>query len=400
MQELQEPRPRWSQSTKLTVALLMLGLLIYLLTRFSAALQPMILAAILAYLLNPLANRIERRLHLPRGLATLLALGLVLLIMAAIPLLLIPPLTTQLAEMNLDLQRSLNRLQEFLNTELLVAGQVINPGLGLQQTVGSLQGLLEPVVNRTLEYVVGILSSLVWGVFILVAGFYLAKDAAELGRWARSLVPEAYQTDFAILQREISLIWAAFFRGQLTLAAVVATIFTIVGVIIGLPFALAMGILAGILEFLPSIGHGIWLTTASLLALLLGSTWLPLPKWVFWLLLVGLHVFFQQFDLNYLIPRIIGRRVHLPPLVVILGIVTGALLAGFLGIFLAAPTIASARVLGRYIYANLLDQNPFPTSIATPLPPPDARWWHQKTYQRQKDEAGQKPLPPAETPHD
>ena len=64
---------------------------------------------------------------------------------------------------------------------------------------------------------------------------------------------------------EIQEIWAAFFRGQVTLAMVVAVIFTIVGLIIGLPFALAMAVLAGLLEFLPSVGHAIWLALASLL---------------------------------------------------------------------------------------------------------------------------------------
>jgi predicted PurR-regulated permease PerM len=141
-----------------------------------------------------------------------------------------------------------------------------------------------------------------------------------------------------------------------------------------------MGVLAGLLELLPSIGHGIWLTLATLLALFSGSTWLPLPNWAFALLLVGLHAIFQQFDLNYLIPRIIGRRMHLHPLVVILGIVSGALLGGVLGILLAAPTIASARVLGRYLYANLFDLEPFPdyTSL-TVLPPPNPYWWRKKS---------------------
>ena len=89
----------------------------------------------------------------------------------------------------------------------------------------------------------------------------------------------------------------------------------------------------------------------------------------------GLHLFFEQFDLNYLIPRIIGRSVHLPPLVVILGIVSGALLAGVLGIPLAAPTIASARVIGRYIFANLFDMEWKPISATQPLPPPKTYWW-------------------------
>ncbi len=101
--------------------------------------------------------------------------------------------------------------------------------------------------------------------------------------------------------------------------------------------------------------------------------------------MVGLHVIFQQFDLNYLIPRIIGRRVHLHPLVVILGIVAGATAAGVLGIALAAPTIASARVLGRYIYARLFDLQPFPAQpVAEPLPPPDLQWWQRRVKRRNR----------------
>jgi hypothetical protein len=68
-----------------------------------------------------------------------------------------------------------------------------------------------------------------------------------------------------------------------------------------------------------------------------------------------------------------------------LGIVTGALLAGVLGIILAAPTIASARVLGRYIYANLFDQEPFPTTVAPPLPPPNPRWWRKTSAEQPSD---------------
>jgi predicted PurR-regulated permease PerM len=118
---------------------------------------------------------------------------------------------------------------------------------------------------------------------------------------------------------------------------------------------------------------------ASILALFVGSTWLPVPNWVFWLIIIALHLIFQQFDLNYLLPRVIGRRVLLPPLVVILGIVVGAVVAGVLGIFLAAPTIASARVIGRYIYANLFDLDPFPDTGTELLPPPDAQWWRRRS---------------------
>jgi hypothetical protein len=128
------------------------------------------------------------------------------------------------------------------------------------------------------------------------------------------------------------------------LALVVAAIMTLLSLAVGMPYALAMGALAGLLEFLPSIGHGIWLFTASILLFFQGSTWIPVPNWAAMVLVIGLHIVFQQVDLNYLIPRIIGRRVRLHPLVVILGIVAGATVAEVLGVMLAAPTIASAWI--------------------------------------------------------
>ncbi len=93
------------------------------------------------------------------------------------------------------------------------------------------------------------------------------------------------------------------------------------------------------------------------------------------LIVIGLMLIFEQVDMNYLIPRIVGKRVQLPALVVILGIVAGAILAGVIGIPLAAPTIASLRVIGRYIFANLFDMEWKPVSATQPLPPPRTSWW-------------------------
>jgi predicted PurR-regulated permease PerM len=204
----------------------------------------------------------------------------------------------------------------------------------------------------------------VWVVFIVVISFYLVKDKDRFWGWVEAHIPPGYKGDYFQLRGEINSIWTAFFRGQLILAIVVALLFTAVGLILGLPFAFAMGIFAGLMEFIPSIGHGIWLTIASILMFFEGSTWLPLPNWVVMVSLIGLHFVFQQVDLNFLIPRIIGRRVHLHPLVVILGIIVGAVLAGVLGVVLAAPTISSARTVGRYIYARLLDLSPYPEGSA------------------------------------
>ncbi len=373
---MQEERVRWSPRTKIVISLLLLAFAIYLLYRFSIILAPLILAVIVTYILTPVVGFIQSRLHIPRVLAILTAYLLLIVVLIALPLLIVPPLADQFAALNVDIQRFLLAVEALLGHQYTFAGQVINLEALFKQMVGSLQGFAEPVFGQTLSFVLDVITSMIWVVFIFVVSFYLIKDSEQVRQWLESLVPSSYSADYLQLRDEINRIWGAFFRGQVILALVVATMFTSIGFILGLPFALAMGVFAGLMEFLPSLGHGIWLTTASLLALFAGSTYLPIPNWVFMLIIIGLHLVFEQFDLNYLIPRIIGRSVHLPPVVVILGIVGGAAAAGVLGILLAAPTIASARVLGRYIYANLFDMDPFPSSVVQALPPPNPRWWH------------------------
>jgi len=364
------------------VSLLLLAFFIYLLTRFHQVVSPMVLAVILAFILSPIVNFFQSRLKLARVLSILLTYILLLAVTLLVPIVITPILGPQIKGLNLDFQQVSQEIQTFLGKQYLFGGQIIDVSTLIEQLSASLRGLLEPFVGQTLTLVVEVVSSIVWLVFIFVVSFYLIKDNARLQNWIENLVPPNYRKDFRIIRDEIYQIWSAFFRGQLVLGFVVACIFTVIGFILGMPFALSMGILAGLLEFLPSIGHGIWMLTASLLALTFGSTWLPLPHWAFTLIIVGLHLFYQQFDLNYLIPRIIGKRVRLSPLVVILGIVAGAVLAGVLGILLAAPTIASARVLGRYVYANLLDMDPFPVTMTQPIQPSESYWWKRSKKDR------------------
>ncbi|MCI0520932.1 MAG: AI-2E family transporter [Chloroflexi bacterium] len=374
---MEETRPRWSSRTKLTLSLLLLAFFVYLLSRFAEILAPMILAVILAFVLNPAANLIQERLHLRRGLAVLSVYVFMLAAVVTLPIALAPLLADQFTGLNLDFQRLVFAVEDFLGDEIFFAGQVIHVTTLIEQASVSLQAVMEPIFGQTLTLAVDVISSLVWVIFILIVSFYLVKDGEALRGWFEKLVPPAYRSDYIRLRDDINAIWAAFFRGQLLLALVVSLIFAVVGLALGLRFALAMAVFAGLLEFLPSIGHGIWLVTVALLAFSAGSTWLPLPPWAFALLVIGLHLVYQQFDLNYLIPRIIGRSVHLPPLVVILGIVAGAVLAGVLGVLIAAPTIASARVLGRYIYANLFDMEPFPEIASPELPPPNPLWYRK-----------------------
>ncbi|NPV56882.1 MAG: AI-2E family transporter [Anaerolineae bacterium] len=373
-----DARPRWSSQTKILVIVLILVVLGYVLFKFKSAIAPVVLSIILAYVLAPLVGWMERRWRIKRGLAVLLTYLLVLGVVGGLAAAVTPLLAPQFRGVLTDIDLFIQQLVQLAGQQYTIFGFVIDGSQILGELLPTIRGFIEPLFGQSLDLVAGVLSSFVWIIFIIIISIYLVKDSRKVGAWFLGLVPPGYEQDAVRLAKDINTIWSAFFRGQLILALVMTGIITVEGLIVGLPFALAMGVLAGLMEFLPSIGHGIWITIAGALALFVGSTWLPIPNWLFLVLMIILHVVVTQFDLNYLIPRIIGRSVHLPPLVVILGIVAGAALAGVLGVVLAAPTIASLRVIGRYVYAHLIDVNPFPEeNVAPPLPPPNPRFWQR-----------------------
>jgi predicted PurR-regulated permease PerM len=376
-------RSRWPYATKLTVSLLLLAFLIYLLSRFHQIIIPIVIAIIVAYILNPIVGSFQGRLHIPRVLAILITYLIILAFIIGIPILVFTILGENIEPLQIDPQRIITTLENTLAQTYTVAGVTIHPSAFAGQVLTALQGLLQPVVGQTVNILKSVITSVIWIILITLVSIYLIKDSSKLEDWFASHLPQTFLPDYQWMRNEINQIWNAFFRGQILLAAIVTAVFIAIGFILGLPFALAMGFLAGILEFLPSIGHGIWLLTASLLALFIGSSWIPIPNWAFMLIVIGLHLIFEQVDMNYLIPRVVGRRVQLPALVVILGIAAGAILAGVIGIPLAAPTIASMRVIGRYIFANLFDMEWKPVSATQPLPPPKTYWW-QRTRKREK----------------
>jgi predicted PurR-regulated permease PerM len=247
-------------------------------------------------------------------------------------------------------------------------GYTFNVPLETSQLRDELERNLSSLAGRSANILIGFASSfasgLLWLVVILVTSFYLLKDADKIRDYLYCLMPPDYRDELWALGGEISHIWNDFLRGQLVLCVVVGTAVGFSLWVIGLRNALILGILAGVLEIVPNLGPALSSVPAILIALLQGSNRLAISNVWFALLVAGLYVFIQQVENNYLVPRIIGRSVNLHPVVVLLGVVAGANLAGILGIFLAAPTMATVRVLARYAYAKVLDEE---VQIAPPL---------------------------------
>lgn len=376
---------RWNRDTKFLVTVIAL-LVIVALAYLARNVIPLIaLAAVIAYILQPAVGWLERH-RLPRGLGTALCLLLLIVLLALLPVLLTPPTVNGVRSI-IDVLIQLPEELDQWTTDIIERQPTISLGgltLDLAATLEEMQSSTEeamsqfrlPSLSALLEYTLtglrtaggivetaaGIASSVVSAAFstllLAVLIFFLTKDGRRVGSWLQQMILPEYQPEMIELGRRLDLVWKSFFRGQLLLALVVGAIVFVATSLLGLPGALVLGILAGVLEVIPNLGPVLALIPAVLVALVQGSNTLPVSNLVFALIVVGVYVLIQQIENNFLVPRIMGQSLNLHPLFVLVGVVVGASFAGVLGAFLAAPVLASLKVLGLYAHAKITDQDP------------------------------------------
>jgi predicted PurR-regulated permease PerM len=361
MDEMAETQtsPPWSTTVKVVVIVFGLIILGAILLRFQEIIAPLVIAGLIAYVIAPAVNFVNERLRIPRGVVTA---AIYLLFFAAIGVAiswLTPLLVRQAMSLQLDFQLIGSSVEDFIARPLVIGGFSIDLAPIYDDLISTLTDLLQVVATQSVSLLAGIVSTVVKIIFIGIVSFYLTMDGPKMGGWLSQWVPPHLNYDVGRLAGELNRLWRAFFRGQLLLALTMGLTVGVLMTIVGMENALILGLLAALLEFLPSVGHGIWLAIAVPLALFQGSVWIPIPNFWFAVLVLSIHLVLQQVDINFYIPRIVGRQVHLHPMVVIIGIIVGGILGGVLGMLLAAPTIASIMVLLSYVYCKLLDLPPW-----------------------------------------
>ncbi len=390
---------RWDAATKRTVVFLLLGVVIFTLWLSRSVLPWLIIAGILSYLLSPLVD-LQTRIRVPRSVATVVVFLIVLALMILMPVLLIPALIEQARQLaSFDVGgtafsvydwtlRTLNELPD----EVVLFGFVLPTGNIVEQfetsfrqvtfvpTLAEVLGYIQRgittaagIVSSTAALSVAVVGRIVQGfitaIVIFFLSLYLTKDMPLIRRYIEGVFPESYQPELRELLRRIGRIWSSFFRGQLILSTVIGVVTWLVLTLVGMPGALILGITAGVLEVIPNIGPIIATIPAVIVALIQGSTVLAeygVGHVGFALIIIAIYFIVQQVEASVLVPRIIGDSVNLHPVVIICGVAVGFNAFGILGAFLAAPVLASARQVGSYVHAKLLDYPPF--RPATPSP--------------------------------
>jgi predicted PurR-regulated permease PerM len=382
--------PPWGTATKRIIALVAV-IAIYLITRQigRAAWTAIVVALVLSYLLSPIVTFFERRLSWLNGyearrtLSVLLTWIVVIGVFALFIWLIVPATVVQLRQFAEDLpgmiQNSEQDLQTALSKPINIGSYTLVPWDELQQFFAQKDGQTnQPSLTKTLQDAVlslanpalgvlgGAVSFLLTVFFVLMMLFYLMRDGPRFVEYAVGGVPESYQGDARLMLHELGLIWNAYLRGQIILCSAIATVTYIAALILGLPQPLVLGLVAGFLEFIPNLGPALAQIPALLFALTTSSTTIPaLHAGFLFAIVVSLtYVGIQQLEAIFLVPRIMGQSLDLHPFVVLVAILIGANLVGVLGVILAAPSVATLRLFGRYLRGKLLDEELFATTPA------------------------------------
>ena len=388
--------PRWSASARLLVALSATALVAALILRFHGVLQLLIISGILTFLMVPLVRLLHRHARLSWRLSThavyFLLLLLILTASTATGLALIQQaqalfMTVQAFLVSLpDLVQSASQqvytfgpwqidLRQF-DMSPLAEGALTS----LRPFLGQASGLLTSVAAGAFGY-------LSRAVFVLAASYFLTLDQPRLqAAWERAALP-GYEDDMRRIRRALEAIWSAFLRGQVILALVVGLIVWISLTILGVRYAGALGLLAGLLEFMPILGPIAAGAVTTVVALLQGANGWGLTQVGFALLVVAVFTLIQQLENNLLVPRILGDSLNMRPVIVLVAAIIGASLAGILGLLLSAPSTATLWLLGRYAYRKMFDLPPWDPPIDSLSRSPGHRRWLKWPWRRKADPA-------------
>jgi predicted PurR-regulated permease PerM len=342
--------PALSPRAKLVILITLALLAIVLLRQINAILAPFLWALVAAYLLTPVVNYFNVRGGLPRLWAVLLIYAGVGLALLTASRYLYPKIVEQGTVFLEDIPRLEASLIDLVGPRPL--------GIDIESLVTQ---LLQAVTNYTgnaksaSHLLINALETFFRLFLFLVATFYLLMDGPRLGRAIGDHLPADYRPEILALARQINLTWQQYIRGELVLFVIMATVTSIGLTVLQVPGAIFLGIASGILELLPLVGPYTAGTLAVMVAYFTGTNPWNLSQVAYAGLVALMYFVFRQAEDYFVMPHVLGRAVHLHPLVVLFSLTAGGYVAGLFGLLIAVPLTASLKAVAAYLYAKLLD---------------------------------------------
>ena len=322
-------------------------LLLYIL---GGVILPFVLGGAIAYILDPLADRLQR-VGFSRLWATVTITLVSLLLFVLVALLVIPTLINQTLALIDAAPALVAQLQEFISRHV---PSLLEPGSPLRMSLDSLGRMIQSRGGALAQTLVASALSLVNGLVLLilvpVISFYLLIDWDRMVARIDALLPRDHAPKLRAIARDIDRTLASFIRGQGTVCLILGLYYALALMAVGLQFGMVVGALAGLLTFIPYVGAIVGGALAMGLALF--------QFWGDWLWILAVYVIFQSGQLvegNVLTPKLVGTSVGLHPVWLLFALSAFGALFGFVGLLVAVPVTAALGVIARYAIEGYKD---------------------------------------------
>ncbi|WP_374409099.1 AI-2E family transporter [Hydrogenophaga sp.] len=338
------------------------------LTVLSPVLMPFVLAAVMAYALHPLVEKLNDR-RVPRWLGGGVAIALLMMVLIAVMLLIVPVITKQVPLLREQVPALLERVNEGL---VPLAARF---GIDLQIDVGQVREWLKELVSgHGQELLNGLLSSLriggsalaaVFGNLVLtpIVAYYLLLDWSGMVERSKRLIPPRWLPSVQSFLDETDEVLGQYLRGQLLVMGVLAVFYAVALALVGLRLAMPIGVFTGLAVFVPYLGFGLGLVMGLLAAVLQFQS-------VTGVAMVGaVYAVGQIAESMYVTPRLLGERIGLHPIAVIFALMAFGQLFGFVGVLIALPASAVLLVAIRRAKASYLASDLYLSAPARPAAP-------------------------------
>jgi predicted PurR-regulated permease PerM len=331
---------------------------IFLLYTLGPIMSPFIAAAILAYALNGAVDYLDQkrfgRVTLPRTAAVVLVMTVFLSALLALVLIVIPVLQKEVVLLQAQIPLFLAKLDSMLAPRLRELGIHVRLDLDgvkkifTQQMATSGEEVWATVLTSARIGGGAVLSSIVTLTLVPVVLFYMLLDWHTILRNIAVALPRRWVVQTVGMAREVDVLLAQYLRGQLLVMLVLAVFYSFALGVAGLDVALPVGIISGLLVFIPYIGFGVGLALAMVAAVL------QFPGWYGLIVVGAIYGFGQVMEGFFLTPRLVGERIGLNALTVIFALLAFGQLFGFVGVLLALPASAVLMVAFRHLRHSYL----------------------------------------------
>jgi predicted PurR-regulated permease PerM len=396
--------PKWNWTTKLIFGLALTAIAFWLLIQFQNVLGPIITAFVLAYLIHPIPEFLQKRLKLPWRLAV--AVVFIVLVLAILGLLTWGGFA--LADQIQNLIRFINNnidelptLIESLTTRTYQIGPFSFSPTGefWDQIINEIVGAIQPLLGRLGSFVgsfaAGAASTISWTAIILLISYFLLAESEGLSHAILNINIEGYSHDLEHINEEVSRIWRAFMRGQILVVFISLVLYTATLGILGVQFFFGLALIASIGQLIPYVGAWITWISFGLVALFQNQIPFDLPSGIYMIIVLAVSMVINNIIDNIIRTKVMADSLKVHPAVVLVGALIGVNLLGFIGIVIAAPIMATLSLLLNYVIKKLSDQDPWKHLDELHRPVKRAKWvtflekvarsffeWIKKTWKR------------------